>query len=275
MSTRLVPVNYSAPWVVSQTVKPVSEGGTGQPAQPPVPPAVDQLANWAVEQYSLDVSAAADLGFPVGSLNIAYKQQVLLFGSSRSADVQGEDGNIYRFGVALRALIEVSNLEVDGAITVPLVAARVELGQARASAQLMVRGYKGSGLGSMLPQWQTFGVDSYAAYMKAVSEIQSKIMADEQNIVPELLATTALPPSLPPPTTAVAEFYALDAIASQRNLKQALDGLGEDEKGQLGEIVRAVYGSRGLDGKQPDRQTADQARSELLNRRLAHGIFSG
>jgi hypothetical protein len=189
--------------------------------------------------------------------------------------VQGEDGNIYRFGVALRALIEVSNLEVDGAITVPLVAARVELGQARASAQLMVRGYKGSGLGSMLPQWQTFGVDSYAAYMKAVSEIQSKIMADEQNILPELLATTALPPSLPPPTTAVAEFYALDAIASQRNLKQALDGLGEEGKGQLGEIVKAVYGSKGLDGKQPDRQTADQAKSELLNRRLAHGIFSG
>src|SRR5438128_3466124 len=176
MSTRLVPVNYSAPWVVSQTVKPVSGGGTGQPAQPPVPPAVDQLANWAVEQYSLDVNAAADLGFPVGSLNVAYKQQVLLFGSSRSADVHGDDGNVYRFGVAIRALIEVSSLQVDGAITIPLVAAKVELGEARASAQLMVRGYRGPGLGKLLPQWQTFGVDSYAAYMKAVSDIQSTIM---------------------------------------------------------------------------------------------------
>src|SRR5438445_10395380 len=130
MSIRRGHVNCPAAWVVSQTVQPVSEGGTAQPAQPPVPPAVDQLANWAVEQYSLDVSAAADLGFPVGSLNIAYKQQVLLFGASRSADVQGEDGHMYWSGVALRAVIGVSNLVLARAITVPTASGGAELGRA-------------------------------------------------------------------------------------------------------------------------------------------------
>lgn len=262
MTARLVPVNYSAEWVTNQVAR--NEGQN--PTEPPAPPAVDQLDTWAVEQYRLDINTAAHLGFPVGSLDVAYMRQVLLFGSSRSADVHGKDGHIYRFGVAIRALIEVSDLQVDGPLTVPIAAAKVELGEARASAQLQVRGYKGSALGSMLPQWLSFGVDSYAAYLKAISDIQSKIMADDQNISPELLATTGLAASLPPPATAVGEFYALDAISRQTSLQQALEGLGQDE-GQLGETVKAVYGNLQLDGNKPDRQMAQKARDELYKLR--------
>ena len=34
----------------------------------------------------------------------------------------------------------------------------------------VVRGSKGGALGGLLPNWQSFGVDSYAQYMAAVSE---------------------------------------------------------------------------------------------------------
>ena len=102
----------------------------------------------------------------------------------------------YRFGVALRALVVVSDIKVSGALTLPVVAAKVELEGARASAQLMVRGYVGSDLAALLPTWQSFGVDSYAQYMGAVSSLQKAIMSDAANIQPELLATTVSPTRL-------------------------------------------------------------------------------
>jgi hypothetical protein len=77
----------------------------------------------------------------------------------------------YRFGVALRAIVVVSEIKGNGALTLPVVAAKVELEGARASAQLLVRGYKGNTMGGLLPAWQTFGVDSYGQYMTAISAL--------------------------------------------------------------------------------------------------------
>lgn len=54
--------------------------------------------------------------------------------------------------------------------------------KALASAQLLVRGYKGNTLGGLLPEWQTFGVDSYGQYMTAISALQKQIMEDAGNI---------------------------------------------------------------------------------------------
>jgi hypothetical protein len=109
----------------------------------------------------------AGLGEPVSQV-IASKQSVgvirtedsqlaLMFGAARWKDVASGEHS-YRFGVALRALVVVSDIKVSGALTLPVVAAKVELEGARASAQLMVRGYVGSDLGALLPTWQSFGV---------------------------------------------------------------------------------------------------------------------
>lgn len=272
MAARFVPVNYSAKEVTAQA----SQQAGQQATAPPAPPTADQLSDWSAENYILDVSAAADLGFPVGALGVSTKRQVLLFGSSRSTDISGNDGNIYRFGVALRALIVVTDLNVTGALTVPIVAAKVELGYASASAQLLVRGYKGAELGGMLPSWDSFGVAAYHAYQKAVSDIQSKVTSDQANQSPELLATTALAPSLPTAVMAVSIFYALDAIARQTSLLDALKDLGNDER-RLADTVRAVYKNRvgDDDSAMPDQQAAEAARKELGHLHLDHGILAG
>jgi hypothetical protein len=82
----------------------------------------------------------------------------------------------------LRALVVVTDIRVGGGLTLPVVAAQVELENARASAQLMVRGYVGSDVGGLLPTWQSFGVDSCAQYMTAVSTLQKAIWSDAANI---------------------------------------------------------------------------------------------
>ena len=156
----MTPVNMSVEGV---------HAAAGMAASQPIPvaPSADALNNWTQENYSLNVSAAANLGFPVGNVEGSVQHDALMFGAARWKDVVSGEHS-YRFGVALRALVVVSDIKVSGALTLPVVAAKVELEGARASAQLMVRGYVGSDLGALLPTWQSFGVDSYAQYMGAV-----------------------------------------------------------------------------------------------------------
>jgi hypothetical protein len=233
MTTNLVPVNLSV-----ADVHAAAKAATGtelpKPEEVPIPPASD-LGNWAQEAYSLDVNAATSLGFPVGNLTANYKRQALMFGSSRWRDITA-NGQSYRFGVALRAIIVVSEDKVGGALTLPVLAAKVELEGARATAQLLVRGYKSSQLATRLPNWQSFGVDSYAQYMKAVSDIQQLILSDESGIQPELLATSVLSPKLPSAASAVGSVFALHAIACGLNLAQAIGGLNSHDT----EVVATV-----------------------------------
>jgi hypothetical protein len=146
--------------------------GLSAQAEAPTVPGADELDNWAQEAYSLSVSTAADLEFPLGNISAAFERDALMFGSSRWKHVVS-GGHTYRFGVALRAIVVMSDIKGSGALTLPVVAAKVELEGARASAQLLVRGYKGNSLGGLLPAWQSFGVDSYGQYMTAVTGLQT------------------------------------------------------------------------------------------------------
>jgi hypothetical protein len=235
MAMSLVPVNFSA-------ADAHAAAGLGADLALPAIPTVDQLNNWAQESYSLDVSAAASLGFPVGNLATSTQRQALLFGVSRWTDVT-TGGHSYRFGVALRVIIVVSEIKGNGGLTLPVVAAKVELDGARATAQMLVRGYKGSKLAASLPAWQSFGVDSYAAYMKAVSDIQAIILQDDAGIDPELLATTAVSPPLPSAAAAAGAVYALHAIADGLTLPRALEHLESHDR-DVAATARAVYQAR-------------------------------
>lgn len=181
-----------------------------------------------------------------------------------------------RFGVALRAIVVVSAIKADGALTLPVVAAKVELDGARASAQLLVRGYKGDSLGGLLPAWQTFGVDSYGQYMTAISALQKQVMADSGNIQPELLATTVLSPKVPAPGVAVGTVYALHAIAEGATLAHALDKLPVDDNG-IADAVKAQYRAAiGEDDRAvPDAQQCQNALGQLHGFHISRTRFRG
>lgn len=265
---KMTPVNLSV-----EDVHAVA--GLGADVQVPAVPGGDELDNWAQEAYSLTVSAAAELGFPVGNISATFQRNALMFGSSRWKDVASGE-QTYRFGVALRAIVVVSDIKGSGALTLPVVAAKVELEGARASAQLMVRGYKGSALGELLPAWQTFGVDSYGQYMTAITGLQKAIMGDAGNIQPELLATTVLSPKIPAPGEAVGTVYALHALAEGATLAHALDKLGTDDSGILA-AVKALYRSTiGEDDRAvPDPQQRQNAQDQLHGFHISRSWFRG
>jgi hypothetical protein len=109
----MIPVNMSVEDV---------HAAAGTPA--PAAPDAGELDNWAQESYSLSVSAAASLGFPLGNISAGLQRDALMFGTSRWIDIASGE-HTYRFGVALRAIVVVSDIKASGALTLPVVAAKV------------------------------------------------------------------------------------------------------------------------------------------------------
>jgi hypothetical protein len=260
------PVNLSATHVVGRAAK-----ATGQPISVPTAPAVAELANWEQENYELTANGALTLGFPVASVRAGVKSQVLIFGTSRWKDVDSDDGHVYRYGVSLRVVVQIRDYKGDGSLTIPVVAAKVQLETAKATAGLVVRGYKGA---LQLPSWESFDMASYADYRSAVSEIQKTITSDEQNIEPELLATTAASAGVPAAGQGIGVVWALDAISHGESLDEALRTLGRHtEDDAVRGAVRGVYAERvGLDVTvNPDRDAQENAREELHGIHVSHG----
>jgi hypothetical protein len=275
---QLLPVNTSAEHVVGLVA---SAGGRGTPPQPQaakveppaVPPAPEPtaLTNWEQEQYELSSTAALTLGFPVATVDASVKSQVLIFGMSRWRDVTS-DGEIYRYGVSVRVLVHIRDYKADGSLTIPIVAAKVEIEHAVAQAQLLVRGYKGSDLA--LPAWGSFNVSAYSDYQKAVSEIQSKLSASE-DLEPQLLATTALKATVGEAEQSLGSVLALEAISHGESLQDALAHLVKVEDEQVLAAVRHTYSGRvtGDEATKPDGAEKAAARSDLHGFHVNHGTW--
>lgn len=259
----LVPVNLS---VSDLHVSADLPTGNDLPDELKQGPPASALNNWQQEQYSLDVTAAASLGFPLGSIQTNLRHQVLMFGSSRWTDVVSGKHS-YRFGVALRALIVVTDIKVNGELNIPSVAAKVQTGDATAMAQLLVRGYKGKSLADELPTWQSFDVAAYGDYMKSISTMQKQVEEDEANIVPELIWTTVNAGSLPPATAAVGTVYAYHAISAGKSYIEALQRLSIREQAVV-DAIKAVYIAR----IGPEEQASPPAELQSEAKELLYGL---
>jgi hypothetical protein len=181
IATDLLPVNVSVAGLMGAT------DNKGQAPVAPTDPAL--LSSLTQESYQLSGKLTAKLGFPIASLDTDNDFRVMLFGVMRYVDEIDENQHTYRFGVAIRVLLEIFGASAKADLTLPVIAAHAELGMVSASAQLLIYGYAGD-LATSLPNWQSFDVDSYADYLGKVNELQRKILGDTANIRPVLLSST-------------------------------------------------------------------------------------
>jgi hypothetical protein len=261
----IMPVNLSATHVAGVV------GTEGQAEEVPAAPAAEELDNWQQENYDMSVNGALSLGFPVASVDARVKSQVLVFGVSRWKDVESASGHVYRYGVSLRAVIQIRDYKADGSLTIPVVAAKVQLEGAKATASLVVRGYKGK---LALPHWDSFDVTSFGEYQKAISAIQDQITSDAENMEPELLATTAGAALSPRATSGVGTVVALDAISRGETLDDALRELAKHtQDDDVVSTVKNIYTQRIGGAGPPDPEMQQQARDELHGIHLSHGLF--
>ena len=148
---------------------------------------------------------AATLGFSVFSLSGSGQHDVLIFQVARYKDV-ANGGDTFRFGVAIEAVITVWVGKFQGNLTLPVVAANVQLSNSTASSDLAVRGYLPKAA-LHLPPWGSFDVGSYAEFQSTVSTLQDTILFDNDNIKPVLLATTRPVPGSAPAEKAPHGFF--------------------------------------------------------------------
>jgi hypothetical protein len=154
----------------------------------------EDLEQLSQEQYNLQESEALSLGYSVATLTTEGSHDLLIFQAARYKDIDIQ-GQTYRFGVAVEATITVATAKFQGALTLPVVAANVQLSFAAASSTLAVRGYLPQAP-LQLPAWGSFDVGSYADFQATVSKLQDTTLFDNSNIRPVLLASTQ-PPANP------------------------------------------------------------------------------
>ncbi|WP_433293675.1 hypothetical protein ACQP2F_31210 [Actinoplanes sp. CA-030573] len=79
----------------------------------------------------------------------------------------------------------------DVSVSLPVLAARAQLGHARAQTSLQIRGYTGT---LKLPTFETLNVDNYGDYIKTVSYFQDRLTASTDGVTPVLLFRLAPEP---------------------------------------------------------------------------------
>src|SRR5690242_4345945 len=111
-------------------------------SQPAAIPNPGELDTWSQQTFNLSRSAAIGLGFSLGSIDVKGEQRVLVAEAARYKEVPDSDNKYrLRYGVALRLVVEATDLSGDTSISLPLLAAKVQVGQARTSTNLLLRGY--------------------------------------------------------------------------------------------------------------------------------------
>ena len=192
MIAGLLPVNMSAGSLQTSASR-NSEGTSNDLSDVVLPspddiPKVSDLSMWDQESYQLGANAAGSLGFPMWSVDTDAHAKLILFGVSRYSDVETRT-HIYRYGVAIRVLVEILDFEAKAKLDLPTIAAQVQLKDLEASCLLLVSGYVGN-ISATLPAWQNFDVKSYSEYFAAVTSLQKTIFDDPANMRPVLLGST-------------------------------------------------------------------------------------
>lgn len=239
-----------------------------KPSQIPSPPA--KLAKGESEEYVLDMSLAAKLGFSMGDVGATARHQVLVHGTIRYADVFDDDGHMFRFGWALRAVIVATSEDLDAALTLPVLAAKVQMGRAEASGRLHVLGYTGN---YETPTWASFDVKSYNTYQTQVDALEKQIATDPANISPQLLQVSVTN-IVPGEAASVAVVYALSAITHKHSLQSALSEYPSEED-LARDIITQIYRARvGAEMRtRPDDAAAKAAHDALYGMSLGRHFW--
>ncbi|MEQ9322412.1 MAG: hypothetical protein RIF41_24820 [Polyangiaceae bacterium] len=230
----------------AQAVEP-SDAPTGEATSATTPPAKDHplrtlmREDFALRFYSLN--QAASLGLPFVQAGEEYQRVIASMIFTRYELV----GKGQRKGVAVEILLDITvlsakaNLSAFGAI-----AASAELGYARVSAHLKVRGLSSARIDSALPKpiEADFRVANQRDWLDAFNTIRDLAWADDTQVSPIYLES---PHGAAPKPRVLSQMVfrvrALQAIAEGDPLEDALEDL-RDDAGPYGRgIVRDFYES--------------------------------
>jgi hypothetical protein len=117
------------------------------------PPAANQLPSMSVTNNSMSVSAAAQLGFPVGSVNANSAGRVLVQDWSRTATCIARDGRTELvYGQAIRVVASAEQLSAEGGLSLPIIAAHATLNRQATNIQAQILGFNDPAVNQLAAQ---------------------------------------------------------------------------------------------------------------------------
>src|SRR5262249_24356179 len=134
------------------------------------------------------------------------------------------------WGCGYRLEIAVSDVNATAKLTLPAIAASVELGQVEASVELSVKGYPLNDMWDVIPPPAPLDVDTYKRYLEAGANIQQKFVKLADRAVLVLLASSNARTDMliggisdAALDASAAAMWALSCLSSQHILEQALE----------------------------------------------------
>ena len=213
-----------------------------------------------------------------GGADLARKSRVLVAEFSRSKTVMRQDGQ-WRYGVAARLIVKVSNFELGANMTLPFIAAEAQFNRLEASAALRVEGYVGADAAKQFPNFGAFDVETYVKLMDALSSLKDSIGGDVDNIRPVRLWTWAesaegastVDDRL---THAVGTMWALTRIADGATMAEAIANYRDTDDEVAHAAIRETYGYLMPSGDEaPNAQARARARELLDGYKAKAGLF--
>lgn len=106
------------------------------------PPTPSQLSTLSVTNNSMSLSAAAQLGFPLGNVDSNGTGRVLVQDWSRTATCTARDGKTELiYGQAIRVIASADELDAEGGLSLPIIAAHATLNRQATNIQAQIMGF--------------------------------------------------------------------------------------------------------------------------------------
>jgi hypothetical protein len=197
-----------------------------------------KCSEWSSAIYQYDYRHAVSLGFAVGSVKLDGNFRLLVMDVARTV-VESSGEEAVTWGYGYRLLVEVESANLATSLTLPAIAASVELGQMRATLRLEVKGYTGADLWKVLPVPRPLDVDTHRDFLDAAAKVQ-QAFAEHPEHAALVKLSAASKASIA--FGGVSEVETREAVALALMLALAADGADEQR------VVDAVASQSDVDG---------------------------
>ncbi len=229
------------------------------------PPKADELEGFRVQRREIHAHLAGKLGLTLLSGSFSGRRLVVVQDFHRSARCTAEDGSTVVYGASARLVVDIAGFEGSAQLTLPAIAAQVEMGVASAQYDLSARGYVGK-VGDLLGAPSALDVENYVKLIDSITKLQQLIADDYANIRPVPLFL-----ELPDATDgdaerrwAVGTTFGLSQLADGRSLNQAKKDIEWDSwSPEAQEAIASIY-TEATGQTDPDLRPNDASKASAL-----------
>jgi hypothetical protein len=236
------------------------------------PPQATELGQLLDQRFEVHSRFAAELGGAFFSVSASGRRLIIVQDFYRAAPCQTEDGTDVLYGASVRLLIGVSGFEANAKLTLPVIAAAVQLGNMQARYRLEMKGYRGK-VGDLLAEPDELNVETYIKLIQSVRELRKRIADDTSNIFPEPLFLDV--PNEPDQSAllrgSVGSVFALSQIADGRSLfesRRVVDNWSDEAQAAIEDVYSQFTEKDERGDYVPDRNSMERARDYLGQLRL-------